>query len=92
VRVEECIGCYICVEVCANLTDYDAIRMYPTELVEQALHLKIGDKKPAERHPPEPWEEDFAEGGSFRHVGRGSKIAEKMNAEERARAGFKTRS
>ena len=29
VRVEECIGCYICVEVCANLTDYDAIRMVP---------------------------------------------------------------
>ena len=89
VRVEECIGCYICVEVCANLTDYDAIRMYPTELVEQALHVKIGDTKPAEYHPPQPWEEDFAEGGGFRHVGKGSRIAEKMNAEERARAGFK---
>jgi hypothetical protein len=66
--------------------------MYPTELVEQALHLKIGDKKPAEYHPAQPWDDDFAEGGSFRHVGRGSKIAEKMNAEERARAGFKARS
>ena len=44
----------------------------------RSLHLKIGDKKPAEYHPPEPWEEDFAEGGSFRHVGRGSRIAEKM--------------
>ena len=46
---------------------------------------------PPKPHPPEPWEEDFAEGGSFRHVGKGSRIAEKMNAEERARAGFKTR-
>ena len=27
-RFQECIGCYICVEVCALLTDYDAVRMY----------------------------------------------------------------
>ena len=88
VRVEECIGCYICVEVCANLTDYDAIRMYPTELVEKVLHVEIGDRKPAEYHPPEPWEEEFAEGGPYRHLGNGSRIAAKMSAEERARAGF----
>ena len=91
VRFEECIGCYICVEVCANLTDYDAIRMYPTDLVEQALDVTIGDSKPAEYHPPQPWDDDFAEGGGYRHVGKGSRIAEKMNAEERERAGFKKR-
>src|SRR5262249_20199803 len=91
VRVEECIGCYICVEVCALLTDYDAIRMSPTELVENALGLAIGDAKPAERQPPHPWEDDFAEGGIYRHVGHGSRIAEKMSAEERARSGFKVR-
>ena len=36
-RFQECIGCYICVEVCALLTDYDAIRMYDVDLVEQLL-------------------------------------------------------
>ena len=30
-RFQECIGCYICVEVCALLTDYDAVRMYDVE-------------------------------------------------------------
>jgi Pyruvate/2-oxoacid:ferredoxin oxidoreductase delta subunit len=33
VRYQECIGCYICVEVCALLTDYDAVRMYNVEFV-----------------------------------------------------------
>jgi electron transport complex protein RnfB len=89
IRVDECIGCYICVEVCALLTDYDAIRMYDTSLVEQALGIEIGDTKPAERMQPEPWEEDFAEGGGYRHVGHGSRIAKQMGAEDRARAGFK---
>jgi formate hydrogenlyase subunit 6/NADH:ubiquinone oxidoreductase subunit I len=88
VRFEECIGCYICVEVCALLTDYDAIRMYDTTLVEQTLGVSVGDEKPAEYHPPQPWEEHFAEGGALRHLGKGSRIAEKMSAEERARAGF----
>ena len=90
IRVDECIGCYICVEVCALLTDYDAIRMYDTSLVEQALGVTIGDAKPAERMRPEAWEEDFAEGGGYRHVGHGSRIAKQMAAEERARMGFKT--
>src|SRR5690606_24134397 len=33
-RFQECIGCFICVEVCALLTDYDAVRMYNTDFVE----------------------------------------------------------
>jgi formate hydrogenlyase subunit 6/NADH:ubiquinone oxidoreductase subunit I len=36
-RFQECIGCYICVEVCALLTDYDAVRMYDSSLVEDVL-------------------------------------------------------
>ena len=42
-RFQECIGCYICVEVCALLTDYDAVRMYDVDLVEKLLGVKIGD-------------------------------------------------
>ena len=81
-RFQECIGCYICVEVCALLTDYDAVRMYDVDLVEQVLGVKIGDKKPDTYVPAEPWEEYFSEGGAYRHLGKGSRIKEKMNAEE----------
>ena len=90
VRYQECIGCYICVEICALLTDYDAVRMYDTDLVEQTLGVEIGDKKPDERIPPEPWEEFFSEGGAFRHIGKGSRLLEKMNKEERKRLGWTT--
>jgi Pyruvate/2-oxoacid:ferredoxin oxidoreductase delta subunit len=85
-RFQECIGCYICVEVCALLTDYDAIRMYDVDLVERLLDTKIGDAKPAEYVPAEAWEDLFSEGGarSVRDLGHGSRIREKMNAEERA--------
>ena len=85
-RFQECIGCYICVEVCALLTDYDAIRMYDVDLVEQLLDVKIGDTKPAHYAPAPPYEELFSEGGppSVRHLGKGSRIWAKMNAEERA--------
>src|SRR5512132_51507 len=83
-RFQECIGCYICVEVCALLTDYDAVRMYDSDLVEEALGVTIGDRKPAEYLPAEPYEELFSEGGLYRHLGNGSRIRDKMNAEERA--------
>ncbi|HJQ84721.1 MAG TPA: hypothetical protein VKA21_11620 [Candidatus Binatia bacterium] len=85
-RYQECIGCYICVEVCALLTDYDAIRMYDVDLVEELLGTTIGDRKPAEYQPAEPWEDLFSEGGarSVRDLGKGSRIRDKMNAEERA--------
>ncbi len=83
-RFQECIGCYICVEVCALLTDYDAVRMYDVNLVEQVLSVRITDKKPDHYIPAEPWEEYFSEGGGYRHMGNGSRIREKMNAEERA--------
>ena len=77
-------------EICALLTDYDAVRMYPTDLVEEMFQVKIGDTKPAEYHAAEPFEEFFAEGGSYsvRHIGNGSRIREKMNKEERKRFGF----
>ena len=90
VRFEECIGCYICVEVCALLTDYDAVRMYDTGMVEELLGVKVGDQKPVEYHPALPYEELFAEGGarSVRNQGSGSRIREKINKEERQRLGF----
>ncbi len=47
-RFQECIGCYICVEVCALLTDYDAIRMYDVDQVEQLLGVTI--TRPQARH------------------------------------------
>jgi Fe-S-cluster-containing hydrogenase component 2 len=83
-RFQECIGCYICVEVCALLTDYDAVRMYDTALVEDVLGEKVGDKPPAEPIPAKSYEEFFSEGGLYRHLGKGSRIRDKMNAEERA--------
>ena len=85
-RFQECIGCYICVEVCALLTDYDAVRMYDVDLVERVLDVKIADRIPEAYAPAEPYEEIFSEGGSHsvRHLGKGSRIWEKMNAEERA--------
>ncbi len=85
-RYQECIGCYICVEVCALLTDYDAIRMYDVDLVEQLLGEKIGDRKPASYVPARAWEEHFSEGPppSVRHLGKGSRIRDKMNDEDRA--------
>ena len=85
-RFQECIGCYICVEVCALLTDYDAIRMYDVDLVEKLLGVEVDDRKPAEYVPVQPYEEFFSEGAppSVRHLGHGSRIRDKMNAEERA--------
>jgi len=83
-RYQECIGCYICVEVCALLTDYDAVRMYDTNLVEDVLGVKIGDTAPEEPIPAQPYEEFFSEGGQYRNVGHGSRIREKITAEERA--------
>jgi hypothetical protein len=62
--------------------------MYDVDLVEAVLGVKIGDTKPAEYTPARPYEEYFSEGGLYRHLGKGSRLREKMNAEERKRAGF----
>jgi len=84
-RFQECIGCYICVEVCALLTDYDAIRMYSTDFVEELLGVAVEDQKPEEYIPAEAYEDYFSDGGrySVRHLGKGSRLREKMNVEER---------
>jgi len=84
-RFQECIGCYICVEVCALLTDYDAVRMYDTDLVEQVLGVQIGDAKPEQYVPAQPYEDFFSEGGaqSVRQLGKGSRIYAKTNDEEK---------
>ena len=83
-RFEECIGCYICVEVCALLTDYDAVRMYSTDFVEKLLGVTIDDQIPG-YVPAQPYEEYFTESGEFsvRHLGKGSRIRDRINAEER---------
>jgi hypothetical protein len=54
--------------------------------VEQLLDVKIGDTRPDRYVPAQPYEELFSEGGppSVRHLGKGSRIWAKMNAEERA--------
>ena len=72
--------------MCALLTDYDAVRMYEVDAVEQLLGVTITDRTPDEYIPAQPYEELFSEGGagSVRHLGKGSRIREKMNAEERA--------
>jgi Pyruvate/2-oxoacid:ferredoxin oxidoreductase delta subunit len=84
-RYQECIGCYICVEVCALLTDYDAVRMFSTDFVEELLGVKIEDKIPDQYVAAKPYEEFFTESGSMsvRHLGKGSRIRDKINAEER---------
>ncbi len=84
-RFQECIGCFICVEVCALLTDYDAVRMYNTDFVEELLGVEVGDAKPDPYVPALPYEEYFSEGGSrsVRHLGQGSRIREKMTKEDR---------
>ena len=84
-RFHECIGCYICVEVCALLTDYDAVRMYSADFVEELLGVTIGDKVPEEYVPAEAYHEYFSDSGSksVRYLGKGSRIRDKMNAEER---------
>ncbi|MCI0340987.1 MAG: 4Fe-4S dicluster domain-containing protein [Planctomycetales bacterium] len=43
IRYDECIGCEICVRVCEDLV-WDAIEMWPTEKVERAFKMTIGDK------------------------------------------------
>jgi len=58
--------------------------MYDSKLVEDVLGVKITDTPPPEPIPAQPYEEYFAEGGEYRHIGKGSRIREKMNAEERA--------
>ena len=90
VRFEECIGCYICVEICALLTDYDAVRMYPTDLVEDLFATKVADKKPEQYHPAGAYEELFSEGGkhSVRMTGSGSRIKGKITKDERKRMGW----
>jgi Pyruvate/2-oxoacid:ferredoxin oxidoreductase delta subunit len=85
VRLDECIGCWICVEVCAVLTDYDAIRMYPTKTVEEVLGRKMSDKFPQEIRPVESLADHFSEDGSnsLRHLGQGSRVIEKVVAKRR---------
>lgn len=42
IRFDECIGCQICVKACTKLT-WDAIRMVPTDKVEKAFNIELGN-------------------------------------------------
>src|SRR5712672_2975056 len=79
-RYQECIGCYICVEVCALLTDYDAVRMFNVDFVEELLGVSIGEKKPEDYEAALPLDEYFSDSGakSVRHLGKGSRLRDKM--------------
>jgi hypothetical protein len=66
------------------VTDYDAVPMYDTSLVEEVLNVKVTDTPGPEPIPAQPYEEYFSEGGLYRHVGKGSRIREKITTEERA--------
>jgi len=60
--------------------------MYGVDLVEQLRGVGITDKIPEGYVPAQPHEGLFSAGGSRsgRHLGKGSRIWEKMNAEGRA--------
>lgn len=45
IRYDECIGCVICVRVCEKLA-WDAIVMRPTDEVERAEGIVIGERFP----------------------------------------------
>jgi hypothetical protein len=86
-RFQECLGCYLCVEVCALLTDDEAIRRYEVAVGEHLLGgVTLTDRKPDEAIPALPYEEYFSEGRapSRRSLGQGARLREKMTAEERA--------
>ena len=60
--------------------------MYDVDLVEQLLGVRITDKIPEGYVGAQPHGELFSESGSrsVHHLGNGSRIWEKTNAEERA--------
>jgi hypothetical protein len=60
--------------------------MYDVDLAEQLFSVTITDRNPDEDILAQPYEKYFSEGGahSVRHLGKGSRIREKVNAEERA--------
>ena len=53
-RFQECIGCYICVEVCALLTDYDADPHVRRQPGRRLLGVKVTDtrRRVPSRHSP----------------------------------------
>mgnify|MGYP003694199493 CR=1 FL=1 len=83
IAIQECIGCYICVEVCALLTDYDAVAHVQRRLRRRAArrHHRRQEARRV-RAGPAASTTYFSDGGSksVRHLGKGSRLREKMNA------------
>jgi len=59
--------------------------MYNVDFVEELLGVTIGDKIPDGYVPAKAYEEYFSDGGarSVRYLGKGSRLRDKMNTEER---------
>lgn len=84
IRFHECVGCHVCVEVCTHLAGVEAIRAYDANLAEQVLSTEIGDRPEPAGVAPEAWDELWAEGGGFHHMGEGSRIASLLGPADRA--------
>ncbi len=84
VRYPECVGCHICVEVCALLTDARAIRTYDSNLIEQVLGTEVTERRDPVGQTPEAGDDYWAEGGGFHHMGEGSCIEDQLTDEDRA--------
>ena len=82
VRYAECTGCHLCVEICAHLCEVGAIRTYDVNLVEQILSTEINATGEPAGQPPEAWDDLFAEGGGFHHMGEGSQINALLSPED----------
>lgn len=84
VRYPECVGCHLCVEVCAHMAEAQAVRSYDANLIEQVLGTEItGEAAPAGQ-TPEAGDEYWAEGGGFHHMGEGSQITDRLSDDDRA--------
>lgn len=83
VRYQECVGCRVCVEICAHVAQAHAIQAYDTNLAEQGMSTEISDRPEPAGEAPEAWDEIWAEEGSFHHMGEGSAIEDRLTAEDR---------
>lgn len=82
-RYSECVGCHLCVEICAHIAEAHAVRSYDTNLIEQVLGTEIGDAPESAGQSPEPGDEYWAEGGGFHHMGEGSQIDDRLTDDDR---------
>lgn len=83
-RYPECVGCHVCVEVCAHIVGAHAVRSYDANLIEQVLGTEITSAPEPVGLTPEPGDEYWAEAGGFHHMGEGSQIDDRLSEDDRA--------